>query len=191
MIGNDIVDLKQAAIDSNWQRPRFLDKIFLAEEQQLITNAKNQDQMVWLLWSMKEAAYKVNVQQFGKRFFNPKKLVCKLISETKGIVTIGNEIYFTSSTLTKQYVYTVATLERSKVFKSKCFKADNLSFHLQSETLKSKFLMQVSKTKNTSFEALQIKKNEVGVPKLLVNGFQLDDGLSFTHHGKFSAHVIL
>lgn len=73
MIGNDIVDLKQAAKDSNWKRPRFLDKIFTPREQQLIWSAKDQDQMVWLLWSMKEAAYKVNVQQFGTRFFNPKR----------------------------------------------------------------------------------------------------------------------
>ena len=72
MIGNDIVDLKQAAKDSSWKRPRFLDKIFTPREQQLIWSAKDQDQMVWLLWSMKEAAYKVNVQQFGKRFFKER-----------------------------------------------------------------------------------------------------------------------
>ena len=35
MIGNDIVDLKQAAKDSNWQRPRFLDKVFTKHEQDL------------------------------------------------------------------------------------------------------------------------------------------------------------
>ena len=72
MIGNDLVDLKVASVESNWKRPRFLDKVFTIEERQLIMNSKNQHQIVWLLWSMKEAAYKINVQQFGKRFYNPK-----------------------------------------------------------------------------------------------------------------------
>ena len=110
MIGNDLVDLKVASVESNWKRPRFLDKVFTIEEQQLIMNSKNQHQTVWLLWSMKEAAYKINVQQFGKRFYNPKKLVCHLSSSTIGYVTIENRTYYTRSAISKNYIYTVASL---------------------------------------------------------------------------------
>ena len=42
--------------------------------------------MVWLLWSMKEAAYKCYTQQHKKRFFAPQKFECHLISKDKGIV---------------------------------------------------------------------------------------------------------
>lgn len=191
MIGNDIVDLIQAAQDSNWKRPRFLDKVFTVEEQQLIGNAKNQHQLVWLLWSMKEAAYKVHVQQFGKRFFNPKRLVCELASETSGIVKIDEEIYFTTSTITNDYIYTVATLEASKVFKSKCFEVENSNYHFESKGLKMKFLEIVSKLKKTSIEELQIRKNAVGVPRLFQNNLAIDNGFSFTHHGRFSAWSML
>ncbi|MFT4791790.1 MAG: phosphopantetheinyl transferase (holo-ACP synthase), partial [Arcticibacterium sp.] len=58
MIGNDVVDLKVAALESNWMRLGFLDKVFSEEEQEVILNSENKSQMVWLFWSMKEAAYK-------------------------------------------------------------------------------------------------------------------------------------
>lgn len=71
MIGNDLVDLQQAAKDSDWTRKGYLDKLFTASEQFLISTAKSQNQMVWLLWSMKEAAYKVHTRDSGVRSFAP------------------------------------------------------------------------------------------------------------------------
>ena len=65
MIGNDIVDLKLASIQSNWQRKGFLNKVFTKKEQTLILNASNSFEMVWLLWSIKESAYKVYIQQLS------------------------------------------------------------------------------------------------------------------------------
>lgn len=185
MIGNDIVDLKQAAKDSNWQRPRFLDKVFTTKEQQLIFSAKNQHQLVWLLWSMKEAAYKLNVQQFGKRFFNPKKMICNTLSETSGIVKIGNVSYFTTSIITEDYIYTIATLEVVKDYKSKCFKVENSAYKFQSEVLKNRFF-EAFPIKDSS---LEIRKNEVGVPKLFQDDKLLDYSFSLTHHGRFCGWV--
>ena len=74
MIGNDIIDLSLAKIESNWQRKGFLEKQFTANEQQLILAATNSFDLVWRFWSMKEAAYKVYSQQNEIRFFAPKKL---------------------------------------------------------------------------------------------------------------------
>ena len=59
MVGNDIVDLKHAALESNWQRKGFLNKVFTSSEKQYIQDAENPFQMVWLIWSMKESAYKI------------------------------------------------------------------------------------------------------------------------------------
>ena len=69
MIGNDIIDLSLAKIESNWQRRGFLEKQFTANEQKLILAAKNSFVLVWKFWSMKEAAYEVYVQQNEIRFF--------------------------------------------------------------------------------------------------------------------------
>ena len=56
MIGNDIIDLSVAKLESNWQRRGFLEKQFTEEEQQLILTASNPFVLVWKFWSMKEAA---------------------------------------------------------------------------------------------------------------------------------------
>lgn len=76
MLGNDIVDLQLAAVQCNWRRKGYLQKIFTEQEQILIKNARDQDQMVWLLWSMKEAAYKIVNLEVGKRFYSPRSLEC-------------------------------------------------------------------------------------------------------------------
>lgn len=190
MIGNDIVDLKQAAIDSNWQRPRFLDKVFTENEQQLISNSENKHQIVWLLWSMKEAAYKVYVQQFEKRFFNPKRLECELVSLEKGSVTIDNEIYFTTSEITKDYVYTIAVLNQGHDFEKQCFKTEKPNYKLQSEVLKNKFLKTVATISNYDLNKLTIKKSKVGVPEVYCHTVKLPITFSLTHCGRFLAYVI-
>ena len=77
MIGNDIVDLNLAKTQSNWERKGFLKKQFTDEEQLSIHSSRNSFLEVWLLWSMKEAAYKCYSQQYQIRFFNPKKLEMK------------------------------------------------------------------------------------------------------------------
>jgi len=191
MIGNDIVDLKQAAIDSPYsfiegkRYQRFLYKVFTESEQELILFAKDKYQMVWLLWSIKEAAYKVNVQQFGKRFFNPKRIQCELISLEKGYVKIDNETYFTTSKITKDYVYSLATLTNITSIKSKCFKIKNPSYLKQSETLKKRLL------ESLNINCAMVKKNGIGVPKLFINEKQLNYSLSLTHHGNYNGYAIL
>ena len=79
MIGNDIIDLSVAKLESNWQRIGFLEKQFTEKEQQLILTASNPFVLVWKFWSMKEAAYKVYAQENEMRFFAPKKFNCLLI----------------------------------------------------------------------------------------------------------------
>ncbi|MHA7057438.1 4'-phosphopantetheinyl transferase superfamily protein [Aquimarina sp. M1] len=77
MIGNDIIDLKLAAVQSNWQRKGWLNKVFTASEQQRIWYAKNPGQMVWKLWSMKEATYKAHQRCFSlSPKYNPWDFVC-------------------------------------------------------------------------------------------------------------------
>jgi phosphopantetheinyl transferase (holo-ACP synthase) len=74
LIGNDIIDLSVAKIESNWHRKGFLEKQFTSNEQQLILASTNSFDLVWRFWSMKEAAYKVYSQQNEVRFFAPKKI---------------------------------------------------------------------------------------------------------------------
>lgn len=108
MLGNDIVDLDLAKIQSNWRRKNYLNKIFTAEEQLLIASANHPDEMVWLLWSMKESAYKIHNRETGIRNFAPKSLSCTIDAQTYGEVKINDSIYFTKSNVQKAFIHTIA-----------------------------------------------------------------------------------
>mgnify|MGYP003577735627 CR=1 FL=1 len=114
MIGNDIVDLKQADQDSNWNRKGYLDKIFTEEEQFLISSNMNPSLIVWLLWSMKESAYKIHSRATKLRTFAPTKLRCNnlIIHDytATGNVLHEDDVYVTSSVITSEYIHTIAAL---------------------------------------------------------------------------------
>ncbi|MDW5289527.1 4'-phosphopantetheinyl transferase superfamily protein [Formosa sp. PL04] len=186
MIGNDIVDLKHTAVGRNWECPRFLEKVFTEKEEALIFSSENRHQTVWLLWSMKEAAYKIYVQEFKKCFFNPKRLACELIHENKGIVKIDDIEYFTESTLTEDYVYTIAKQNTIQEVYTSVYKTKKEGYKIQSDKLKQRFLKSISKRKGLTFQALKVEKTAIGIPHIFYASKQLSIPFSLTHCGRFS-----
>jgi phosphopantetheinyl transferase (holo-ACP synthase) len=191
MIGNDIVDLNVASIESNWQRKGFLSKIFTADEQELILNVKDSFKMVWLLWSMKESAYKVYEQQYGKRFFAPKKIQCELITESRGTVLINEEVYSTKSTINNDYISTIAILKSNDNILSANFELADGSYKAQHFESYRKLKLEISLENNCSVKEINIKKNNIGVPKLFLNNKKLSTSFSISHHGNYGSYSIL
>lgn len=115
MIGNDIVDLSQAAKESNWKRKGYLEKIFTAHEQFLIQSAKDSEIMVWLLWTMKESVYKACSKETKIRSFNPGSLCSNNLimhnSTATGNITYQDTLYHCRSILTPAYIHTIASAE--------------------------------------------------------------------------------
>ena len=178
MIGNDIVDLNLAKIQSNWQRRGFLEKQFTDSEQFEILNAEDPFTKVWLFWSMKEAAYKCYVQEFQKRFFAPKKFSCKTVSNFDGKVEIDNKLYFTKSSFSNSYIHSVAKEKNDlKVVSDSIFRVENSSS------------TKIIDTKILSFFAndFQLQKNEIGIPYLYQNNQKLPISISKSHHGNYGA----
>lgn len=103
MIGNDVIDILQSRKESNWQRKGFIEKIFSPDEQLLISNASNPEIMVWMLWSMKEAAYKIYNRQTKIRAYIPQKLICSVQSKNQNYIN-GKVICFDNSYYTKTFV---------------------------------------------------------------------------------------
>ena len=112
MLGNDIVDLKFAKLHYNWRRKGYLNKIFSARELELINSSKSEDTMVWLLWSMKEAAYKCYNRLTSERLFNPQAFECDILSfcanDVNGVVKRNGQSFFTKTEINKNYVHTLA-----------------------------------------------------------------------------------
>ena len=135
----------------------------------LIFSSKNEHQTVWLLWSMKEAAYKIYVRQFGERFFNPKRLECAFESKTKGRVVIEDVVYKTTSQYDKNYIHTIASRLGEKGVKSSCLKIENSSIKLQSQLSRKDVLEAYSKNQNVHKNSVTIKKDTLGIPHFFQN----------------------
>ena len=191
MIGNDIVDLKIASVKSNWQRKGFLEKVFSIDEQDLILRSTNSFQMVWLLWSMKESAYKIHVQQYGGRFFAPKKFQCTLSSNVAGIVKIDENQYFTNSILNTNYIATTATLndDNSQLIDNFHLKVNKYNY--QHTTCYSKLKQIVSSKMSLPLQEFSIIKNSRGIPKLFFQGGEQPISFSISHHGNYGGYAIL
>src|SRR5205809_451717 len=75
-LGNDLIDLKLTDA-ARTQSPRFYSKILADTEQRLyhnLTAALSFQQFVWLLWSIKESAYKAMQRHQPHLVFTPVKV---------------------------------------------------------------------------------------------------------------------
>lgn len=164
MIGNDVIDIQQSRQESNWRRKGFLQKLFTLDEHFLISNAPNPEIMVWLLWSMKEAAYKIYNRQTKIREYIPQKLVCSITSQNQntatGIVTCFDTVYYTKTTLSKDHIHTIAV---------------NILNNLNDVTeIERKFIL----------------KDKNGIPYLLTSQNAIQS-VSISHHGRFEKVVTI
>lgn len=110
MIGNDIIDLRAAARESNWRRRGYLDKVFTPAEQEQVHTAPDADIMVWLLWSCKEAAYKIVHRATLRREYAPLKFIVH-VDGFSGKIIYGGEVFYFNTMITGDCLHTVAAVE--------------------------------------------------------------------------------
>ncbi|MDI1255526.1 MAG: 4'-phosphopantetheinyl transferase superfamily protein [Flavobacterium sp.] len=172
MIGNDVIDLELAKTESNWQRKGWLEKIFTPSEQKIIADSENQEIMVWLLWSMKESAYKIHHRNSKIRTYIPIRLICSDLrfkaNFVFGKVSLNGIVFYTQTTIGSDFVHTIATSHK------KLFKKLNNYF--------SDSYNGVAMTEN-------IYKDANGIPFLQNKTTGKPKILSIAHHGKFCSYI--
>ena len=179
MIGNDIIDLSLAKTQSNLQRKGFLEKLFSSNEQQLILNAPNSFEMVWRLWSMKEAAYKIYTQQHSIRFFAPKKFECKLTQEFHGKICFKEQNFYSSSIINKDYIFTIANLKNEERSYSEIMSPDQINRKIKNK---------LNDLTGLNISAIEQKKSRNGAPSYHYKKTLLTSSCSISHHGKYGAY---
>jgi phosphopantetheinyl transferase (holo-ACP synthase) len=191
MTGNDIVDIKTAAAESNWKRKGFIEKIFTPQEQQYIIDAIAPDEIVWKLWSMKESAYKIYTRQYGGRFFAPDKFSCTVITATTGIVQFNNICYQTNTITAKKYIYSIATpieLTNAELI-NQCFYLPQMPHSNQQQFIYKKIIDRYNSITGNVKKNIVLAKDKAGIP-FLNCGSNLHIPVSITHHGRFAAFSI-
>lgn len=174
MLGNDVVDLHLAGRENCWRRPNYLSKIFTPDEQQLVQGSDCPDLVVWLIWSMKEAAYKIVNRNTGIRFYDPKGFHCTFqIQDSKctGSVDYRNEKFITHSEITKHYVHTLSFKTNSDMEQCCVMQRQNSSDYI------SCF--------NGRHKGLQLQRNNKGLPEIFIGHTHSHHLASVSHHGQF------
>ncbi len=194
MIGNDIVDLGFAKEESNWKQSRFLDKIFTQKEQKYIRDSQKPESMVWLLWSMKESAYKLYVQINGKRFFAPKSLVCTLLDlnekESFGEVVCDDFQCVTQSEIAEQFIYTISKIDVDSEYLSQIFTIENSKYNSQHKVVYEKAIAQFAAFSEDTIQNISIQKDDEGIPFFYSKKQKQKAAVSMTHHGNYGAFAI-
>lgn len=184
MIGNDLVDRWHSKEESNWKRKGYLNKIYTLSEQLLIDSASDAEVMVWILWSMKEAAYKANHRITSVREYAPIKITCE-IKEVKdqiyfGIVTYNNLQFQTKTCITEDYIHTIALHNSSDFSTLKEILIQDYPTNYIEYLIQHSYLAQYEK----------IVKDEFGIPNLYNELSDHFRPMSISHHGNFLSIII-
>ena len=192
MIGNDIIDLKEARLKSNWERPRFLKKVYSSDEQRLIKNAENPFEMVWRMWSMKESAYKFYLQKNpkAKRGFYPAKIKTKILTSENGQVFFNNDKIITRTQTHSSYIFTTAFLDPTSPNETAVFYLPRKNYQLQSSFTRHKLMDFLAEEKQFNLEELELRKGKNNIPKLYYRTKALPFNCSLTHHGNYGGFSI-
>jgi len=211
MIGNDIVDLRFAKKESNWQRLHFLQKVFTKEEQHFIHTSSDKDAAVWLLWTGKESVYKIISRLEKRRFFAPKKIqhdiridvihrrgrACpaSVVSAEDSIpmkISFEQYNFQTKSTVTDTHIHTIAqSYNNSEPFTSDCFFIAKNNYQTQHQTTRKYLLENYAKMANLASADLSIQKDRHQIPYLYYKNKKQPVMISISHHGNYGGYVIM
>jgi phosphopantetheinyl transferase (holo-ACP synthase) len=213
--GNDIVALKAINI-ARTQQPNFYLKIISAEEKNLY-DQRFSDKLplghfVWLLWSVKESAYKYLQRITPELAFSPTRILITLLelptssppinfegnkiesrgfdkgSVYKGIAGFGTDLLYFSSVINDDFIFTVVNCEDN--FGDICWGIeliDSAEPAHQSKAVREFLLNRL----NNLFPGgkWQIEKNVHSCPFLLKEGFEIAVPVSLTHHDGWVGYV--
>ena len=193
MVGNDIIDIKQTQLDSDWRRPGFVQKVFNQQERSVITEATDPFHAVWRMWSMKESAYKLYLQLNPRqaRFFNPSKIACELFSESQGVVKINGTSMATRTWMNSDYIFTHAAPTTIHHVDTHVFYIKDTDPHRQSNCTHEKLKKYICKKENIEKGGIEIRKTQRTTPRVYYKNQALAIDISLTHHGNYGAFSII
>ena len=212
--GNDIVSLN--AIDiTRTKQYRFYSKILSPTEKALYNQAAFAaipfENFVWLLWSIKESAYKYIKRINPELVFTPIKFTVKQLlippgyaltnfgatqvegvgfgnmAALKSIITIGVDALYSSSLMYRQLIASVVSDDENFENTSWGIKLiDNSDPHYQSKAAR---IFLVDRLQGIfHLDGFVIGKNPAGIPIALEENEELGVAVSISHHERFVAY---
>ncbi|MDB5141206.1 MAG: hypothetical protein JWR12_3122 [Mucilaginibacter sp.] len=213
--GNDIVALKSVN-KSRTNDYKFYSKILAAAEQALHCQPEISDipfeNYVWLLWSVKEAAYKYLKRTDPSLLFSPTKIIVTHIKIPlnrfvfkfedvelegspgdegfySGNVQYGSKPIYFRSIITSEWISTVVNEHKNFGNVHWGIRAiDNAGYEHQSKAVREFVLSKLNPIYNHN---LQIAKSPVGYPVILKDELDICIPVSMAHDGNFVAYSFI
>lgn len=199
MIGNDVISLITSSHSPKSRCQRFMDKIFTLNEQQFIHSKEaEKEQWIWMIWSMKESAYKSYYKQFKKRYFAPKMFDCYINVHQEGddkdcvlgtVKTLFQD-YCTQSYILEDCIHTVAFVNERQVIHDYCFPLETEEYAVQANSVRLQLCSELASLEGCGVEDVQIRKDIRGIPYAYIGGEKAAFDISLSHHGTFGAYAI-
>ena len=185
-LGNDIVDI----VEGQKHRPQFYERLkslhYTSSEFSLFEGLK-EPFAIWLLWTIKEAAYKMVTQTTWKKRFSGKYFeVLNILfsdSQASGTIHFKTNKYPFLSRWTDRYIYTSCSPKYHDGIKEHIIGLASSAYIKQSVELKK--LAEDSFFKQTKIN-VKIKKDHHGIPHFHTIK-ELPNALTLTHHGLYGA----
>jgi phosphopantetheinyl transferase len=196
VVGNDIVDL-DLADKGAYKRERFLNKVLLPSEQKLVRDSEDPGTLFWVLWSMKESAYKLHFRKHLTRALNPIRFRCffdgdyDLGPEVRfsGRVEVGDEVYQTNTILCKDFVHTTA-IDGSEDIRIQSEEVSAGSpIKIREKTIDA-LVGSIGATSDLRSDKIEFTKDTNGLPFLTDTCKGIFKPCSISHHGRFGAYAV-
>lgn len=207
--GNDIVALKAINV-ARTKKFKFYSKIIVASEKEIFDKRDHGDlafeTFVWLLWSIKESAYKYLQRLIPELVFSPIKTLVQriefpassLAQEFEGIgfegtavcqgtVSFGSDLLFFRSMISGEFIFSVVNGEDD--FESTSWGIQLIdSADPADQSKQARAFLTARLNKQLPGTNLQISKNPDGIPILLNGVEEIDLPVSLAHHDHYVAY---
>ncbi len=189
MLGNDIIDIRAVLRSGQAMRPGFRQRICWDTEIKPLQTQFSEEYCTWILWAIKESAYKYYIQAGGPAMFAPKKF---RFSVTKmGLDLISGETQTPLGTVASEVcLFNDYVIAESSLIASSFSDIHRLTYLLDAprQNSKSKQLKQLISTDLAEKLALSpreisIQKDHRQVPFLYYKQQRLPYFISLSHHG--------
>jgi len=210
-VGNDIVDLTDPGARKKSQNIRFVNRVFILDEQRQIFDSSNPDIILWALWAGKETAYKIISKSIPGVPFIPlfyKVSLCHIggfkemfpveNGHVSGIVCAPGGKVNIRIFVTCDYVHCIGTMDFSEGIDSLIWRVDLLPQRGVMPGYESIFLCEAIKKHLSMFlnrapEEIEIWRSEGGLcpPFVYLKDKPAGVDISLSHDGKFTAYAFI
>jgi phosphopantetheinyl transferase (holo-ACP synthase) len=205
--GNDIVALKAINV-ARTRQSNFYQKIISVSEKALLDQLSGRiplEHFVWLLWSVKESAYKYLQRITPDLVFSPTRTIvdhlqlpstntvltlegCGFAKELvyKGVVTFGDYKVYSRSMISEEFIFSVVS--GSNDFENTYWGIQLIGSSEPEDQSKAVRELLSDRLKALFPYDIQIGKSPHGYPTLIKDGIEIAVPVSFAHHDRYVAY---